>query len=97
MTVTKPDSSPSKDHSSETVNQQEADDSQAGPDHRSGPASDSLQHDSEEQVSSDGSADLPGEWPVRPEGYLAFCLAVKDQHADIQEWIEHHRAIGASK
>ena len=26
-----------------------------------------------------------------------MCLAVKDQHGDIREWILHHRNIGAGK
>ena len=31
------------------------------------------------------------------EHYFAMCLAVKDQHTDIREWLEHHRRLGASK
>ena len=26
-----------------------------------------------------------------PESSVAMCLAVKDEHADLREWIEHHR------
>lgn len=26
-----------------------------------------------------------------------MCLAVKDQHADIREWLEHHQRLGVGK
>ena len=29
--------------------------------------------------------------------YVAMCLAVKDQHADIREWLEHHMRLGVGK
>ena len=29
--------------------------------------------------------------------YFALCLAVRDQHKDIREWIEHHRGLGVGK
>lgn len=29
--------------------------------------------------------------------YFAICVAAKDQHADINEWVEHHGKLGASK
>lgn len=40
--------------------------------------------------------------PLTVEGagqgaYLSMCLAVKDQHADIREWIMHHERLGAGK
>lgn len=31
------------------------------------------------------------------DAYFAMCIAVKDQHADIREWILHHARIGAGK
>ena len=35
--------------------------------------------------------------PVQPEQYLALCLAAKDQHLDLREWLDHHLALGVSK
>eukprot|EP00884_Botryococcus_braunii_P006926 jgi/Botrbrau1/16234/Bobra.0066s0020.1 len=29
--------------------------------------------------------------------YVALCLAFKDQHADLREWVEHHLALGVTK
>ena len=29
--------------------------------------------------------------------YFAICVAVKDQHADVSEWVEHHEKLGAGK
>ena len=34
---------------------------------------------------------------VQPEQYLALCLAAKDQHLDLREWLDHHLALGVSK
>ena len=34
---------------------------------------------------------------AHPSEYLAMCLAVKDQHADIREWLEHHQRLGVGK
>ena len=34
---------------------------------------------------------------VQPEHYLALCLAAKDQHLDLREWLDHHLALGVSK
>ena len=34
---------------------------------------------------------------AHPSEYLAMCLAVKDQHADIREWLEHHLRLGVGK
>ena len=31
------------------------------------------------------------------EGYLAICLAVKDQAEDVREWALHHLNLGVSK
>lgn len=32
-----------------------------------------------------------------PEGYVAICAIVKNQHKDLREWIEYHKWIGVSK
>jgi len=32
-----------------------------------------------------------------PDGYFAICAIVKNQYADIREWVEYHRYIGAKK
>lgn len=29
--------------------------------------------------------------------YMAICLAVKDQHESIVEWVEHHLSVGVGK
>lgn len=31
------------------------------------------------------------------DAYFAMCLAVKDQHEDIREWILYHNSIGAGR
>jgi hypothetical protein len=36
----------------------------------------------------------PGDFP---EGYLAICVIVKNQHRDIREWLEYHRWLGVQK
>jgi hypothetical protein len=32
-----------------------------------------------------------------PDGYMAICAIVKNQHKDIQEWLEYHRWLGVKK
>lgn len=32
-----------------------------------------------------------------PEGYVALCVIVKDQAADLREWLQYHRWIGISR
>lgn len=32
-----------------------------------------------------------------PEGYVALCVIVKNQAADLQEWLQYHRFIGISR
>lgn len=29
--------------------------------------------------------------------YVALCLAVRDQHADLREWVDHHMSIGCAR
>lgn len=29
--------------------------------------------------------------------YMAICMAVKDQHDSMVEWVEHHRSVGVGK
>lgn len=36
----------------------------------------------------------PGEFP---DGYVAICAIVKNQHRDIREWLEYHRWLGVGK
>ena len=31
-----------------------------------------------------------------PGGYLAICLAIRNQHADLPEWLDYHRRLGVS-
>lgn len=32
-----------------------------------------------------------------PDGYMAICAIVKNQHKDIREWLEYHRWLGVQK
>jgi hypothetical protein len=32
-----------------------------------------------------------------PVGYVAMCVIVKNQAADLQEWLQYHRFIGVEK
>jgi len=32
-----------------------------------------------------------------PDGYMAICAIVKNQHRDIREWLEYHRWLGIKK
>jgi hypothetical protein len=32
-----------------------------------------------------------------PDGYMAICAIVKNQHKDIGEWLEYHRWLGVKK
>lgn len=32
-----------------------------------------------------------------PDGYVALCVIVKNQAADLQEWLQYHRFIGVEK
>eukprot|EP00878_Enallax_costatus_P009477 GHUV01009903.1.p1 GENE.GHUV01009903.1~~GHUV01009903.1.p1 ORF type:complete len:229 (+),score=47.74 GHUV01009903.1:362-1048(+) len=32
-----------------------------------------------------------------PEGYVAICAIVKNQHKDLREWIEYHRWLGVAR
>ena len=36
----------------------------------------------------------PGEWA---DGYLALCAIVKDQGAELTEWLEYHRWLGVGR
>lgn len=54
----------------------------------------------DDKVDSSSTIDLPdlarkfGGWK---DQYVALCLAFKDQHADLKEWIEHHLALGCEQ
>jgi hypothetical protein len=32
-----------------------------------------------------------------PEGYVAICAIVKNQHQDLREWLEYHKWLGVGK
>lgn len=32
-----------------------------------------------------------------PDGYVALCLVVRNQAADLEEWLQYHKYIGVSK
>jgi hypothetical protein len=36
----------------------------------------------------------PSQWP---DGYIALCAIVKNQHKDLKEWLEYHKWIGVKK
>lgn len=31
------------------------------------------------------------------ESYVSICSSIKDQHADVREWLAYHRAVGVDK
>ncbi|KAK9834848.1 hypothetical protein WJX81_003498 [Elliptochloris bilobata] len=51
------------------------------------------EHSAIEEPCLDGRA-LPS---AQSTAYLAVCLVVRDQHADIREWLHHHMALGVGR
>ncbi len=43
---------------------------------------------------SNGASDNARQWP---DGYVAICLIVKNQHKDIREWLQYHQWLGVGK
>ena len=50
-----------------------------------------------DEASAAAAAQSANAQPAAPPAYATICALIKDQHADVREWVAYHLAVGVDK